>query len=251
MNQKAKKVILGAVVLGLAASTLSPAFAHDMKDVDQQFKGQGFSAGMSHDHHYDSSQNMEKMNVHSHAYSDRSDRLKSSQPKTGYVEASYTSFFGDDYVAGTDALTGDDIEWPGPNLGAVSLTVGNQLHPNFAVEAFLGLGAKTGTVIMADVDQTNEFKINAMYGVQLKPSFNLGDKFKLFAKVGYVVGDLDQKVKNMSSNDTLLVLSQDFNEMMYGAGLQFDFNEYLYGAASYAKIHDFGEGFTIGAGVKF
>jgi len=151
-----------------------------------------------------------------------------------YVEVGY-SVLGD-----SDSINGQAFD---VDLGAGTLGLGYQINDNFAVEGFVGTGLKDDSITVSGINLDAELK--SIYGIYVKPSANLTDDVKIFAKVGYVSYELEASVPALAFSE-----SEDFDDFSYGVGAQFDISDNTYISASYTAIDEV-DGFGMALGFKF
>ncbi len=95
---------------------------------------------------------------------------------------------------------------------AISLKLGSQSHPNFAVEARLGTGLTDDSVNGADL------KIKNYYGLYAKGILPVSNEFAAYALGGYTRGKVSLSSPTGSASDT----DGDFS---YGAGVDFSLSK--------------------------
>lgn len=111
------------------------------------------------------------------------------------------------------------------DLGVVRGIVGWNLHPNLALEVMLGTGVKD------DKFQGVTLKLNRTYGVYLKPKYDFGNGFEVFARVGYADSKLKLSYQGASA-------STSDNDVSYGVGASYNFNNNMYGSLDYLSYYD-------------
>lgn len=129
------------------------------------------------------------------------------------------------------------------NLGALTGTVGYDLHPNLAVEGMLAFGVNDDKVNGAKVE------LEHSYGLFAKPRIMLSPNFELFGRLGYVESKLKASAPGYRS------LADTDGDWAYGLGGNYYFDRNSYLSANYLRFYDKdnvkGDGFTIGVGMRF
>jgi hypothetical protein len=165
----------------------------------------------------------------------------SASEQNGYFELGYSQYMGssDD---GSVSLS----------IPLITVTLGHNFTPNFAVEGLIGTGVAKDTV--RNVSGTGvdvAVGINSVIGMNLKGILPFTDSFSGFAKIGYqrwasefTVSDGNASVNSSSSN----------GEALIGAGLQYGISQGKFGTASYTVFNaENGPAgsFNIGLGFNF
>jgi Outer membrane protein beta-barrel domain len=101
---------------------------------------------------------------------------------------------------GLDANDGVDNIKARP--GAITGVIGYQLHPNVAVEGFLGLGLTKDEIDLNGSPSGVDAKINNTYGFFIKPGVKVTDNVELFARLGYLRTKLTLSAGGVSVSDT-------------------------------------------------
>ena len=152
------------------------------------------------------------------------------------------------YVEGAYTPTTIKIE-DGAKLkpAMLSATVGYDLHPNFAVEAMLGLGAKKDSA--TDGTNSGSIKYKHAYGVYLKPRYQLSQEFEIFGRAGFTHGKLEGSDSTGGNGN---VSGGTFS---WGLGGNYAIDKQLYLTASYMNFYKKDglkiDGFNLGVGYKF
>lgn len=148
-----------------------------------------------------------------------------------YVEGSYIP----------TKITVDDVDGAfKPHLFAG--TVGYGVHPHLAIEGMLGLGTKKST------NDGVEMKYKSIYGVFLKPRYQLSDAVEVFARLGYA------KTK-LQATDSVGTGSDSSSSVAWGLGANYAIDKDLYLTGGYNQLYKKdgfkNTGFNIGLGYKF
>ncbi len=123
---------------------------------------------------------------------------------------------------------------------------GVDVHPNFAVEGMLAIGATNDTVRIQNVNLTGE--IDNAYGIFLKPKATLAPNLEVFGRLGYVKTKISASIPGYAISDT-------GSDTAYGLGVSYKFSESLSLNADYMSYYNKnavkGTGFTVGLGMRF
>ncbi len=157
------------------------------------------------------------------------------------------------YVEGTYASTtmkiDDGIKFkPAALIGVL----GYSLNPNLAVEGTLGIGAKSGSTTVQDVETGENFSARAKYknslGIYIKPRVQVTTELELFARLGYTKSKVELSNGNVSES-----FSEGSTSWGFGGNYAIDKNLYL--TASYMNFYKKDgvkiDGFNLGVGYKF
>ncbi len=96
------------------------------------------------------------------------------------------------------------------NNGALKLTLGTEVAPNFAIEGSVGTGMGDDTNVVAGIPVT--VKTKEFFSLYARPFIKLSDPLEVFARVGYFRGKINAAAAGVSVNDT----QGDFS---YGGGM--------------------------------
>jgi outer membrane immunogenic protein len=144
------------------------------------------------------------------------------------------------------------------DFGAIGGHVGYDFNSYIGVEAEVLVGiadesisvSVEGEVEAPDVDVDIDVKLKSVYGVFAKGNLPVSEQFSLFARLGYVTGELEastdvEGVESFTDSDEAIA---------YGVGATFAFSENFYARGDY-KRYDFegtaADALMIGAGVRF
>lgn len=162
----------------------------------------------------------------------------STAPKM-YAEIGYASI-------GLKATDGTDSVKSAP--GALTGIFGYQVHPNLAVEGFLGFGLTKDGVDLNGAATGADSKINNAYGVFVKPSVMVSDSVELFARAGVVRTKITLSGGGISASDT-------DTDAAYGVGLNYSLSKtsYIQGnwMSYYNKDGVKASGFALAYGMRF
>lgn len=122
-----------------------------------------------------------------------------------------SKLYGEVGYAATSFKENDVVDQYKAKPAIVTGIVGYQFHPNFAVEGFLGLGAKSSEVKFNDAPTGVNLKMNNAMGVFVRPSVKVSDEVELFARLGYVHSKITLSGFGVSESDT-------DNSVAYGLG---------------------------------
>ena len=95
---------------------------------------------------------------------------------------------------------------------AISLKLGSQSHPNFAVEARLGAGLSDDSINGGDL------KLNNYYGLYAKGILPVTNEFAAYALGGYTRGKVTLSTPTGSASDT-------DGDLSYGLGVDFSLSK--------------------------
>lgn len=159
-----------------------------------------------------------------------------------YVEGSYVP----------TKMTGDPDLSSAPKPHVFTGIIGYGLHPNLAVEGLLGLGLKKDTVNEIGTLYQVDFKIQSMYGVYLKPRYQVTDAFELFARLGYV----KTKFKVNAPADSVYISgSSTEGSTAWGLGGNYAFDKNTYLTLGYNQFFKEDglkiKGLNLGIGYRF
>jgi opacity protein-like surface antigen len=138
-------------------------------------------------------------------------------------------------------------------LGSVGLSakpkmvrgiVGFDLHPNFAAEAMVGLGAGSDTLNVSGFSSGVTVKVKDMVGVFAKPKLVVAPNVELFGRLGFT-----------STNLSLAGDTSRESSLAYGLGMSYAINPMTRLSADYMIYHDKDDtqikGYSVGLGLKF
>lgn len=155
------------------------------------------------------------------------------------------------YVEGAIApLTLKDSDAPVLKAKPTVLTgfVGYEIHPNVAVEGFLGLGANNSSVTVDGAGTDVKAKISNSYGVFVKPRVMINNEVELFGRLGYA----RSKMKLSANGESA---SESDGSLAYGVGGNYYLNKQTYLTVSYMNFYSKdglkATGLNLGVGYKF
>lgn len=126
--------------------------------------------------------------------------------------------------------------------------VGYEIHPNVAVEGFLGLGASNASVTLDGAATAVKAKISNSYGIFVKPKVMINNEVELFGRLGYA----RSKVKLSADGESA---SESDGSFAYGVGGNYYLNKQTYLTASYMSFYSKdglkATGLNLGVGYKF
>lgn len=143
-----------------------------------------------------------------------------SSPKM-YAEIGYAS---------TDFKVSDGTDSLKASPSLVSGLFGYQVHPNLAVEGFLGFGAGKDGVKFNGMSVPLNVKLGTMVGVFARPSVAVSDTVELFGRVGWV----DTELKTTGAG---LSASEKDSSLAYGIGANFNLSKTSYLQASWTRLY--------------
>lgn len=120
-------------------------------------------------------------------------QAQTQAPSKMYGEIGYAAI-GLDFTDGTNTLKA------GP--GALTGVLGYQLHPNVAVEGFLGLGVAKDEIELNGSGTGIDAKVNNTVGFFIKPGINVTENVEMFARLGYLRTKLTLSAGGVSLSDT-------------------------------------------------
>ena len=154
--------------------------------------------------------------------------------ETLYAELGYA------YVPFRD--TGYDLGSFGVGLARFGVGV----HKNIAIEGMAGTGISDASFYYGRT--LINTKVNSLYGVYLKPKFQVADSAELFARVGYAH-------VNVTASYGYGTYTAWGGSLSYGLGAQVSFTKTVYGALDWMSYYDksgtTGKGPSVSVGVKF
>ncbi|MBT9463288.1 outer membrane beta-barrel protein [Hydrogenophaga sp.] len=160
-------------------------------------------------------------------------------PTKMYAEIGYAAI-------GLDATDGTDTLKASP--GALTGVFGYQLHPNLAVEGFLGLGLTKDEIELNGAPSGVNAKINNAYGFFIKPGFKVSEGVELFARLGYLRTKLSVSAGGVSVSDT-------DTSAAYGVGVNLNLTKTSYLQANWTSYYkDDGakaQGVALAYGMRF
>lgn len=127
--------------------------------------------------------------------------------------------------------------------------IGYQIHPNLAIEGYLGAGAGNATMTENGINYGEEFNFDSSFGVFAKPRLEVSNDMELFMRLGY----LQNKISYSNINKMMLNEAQSSVAVGLGANYYFDSRTYVTGSyVSYNNKSGFKlNGLSIGLGYKF
>lgn len=158
-----------------------------------------------------------------------------------YAEAGYSFIDYEEHDAG-------DTYKSSPK--AIRLVGGAELNKNVAVELMLGFNGGDDSVKYNGVTFSSvKLKIDSMYGVYVKPKYELAPNFDVFGRVGYAHVSATVSASGFGSD------SGSDSDLSYGIGASYHFDRNLsvnVDYMSYLNKSDYSaKGFTVGVGYKF
>ncbi len=124
--------------------------------------------------------------------------------------------------------------------------LGYELDPNLAIEGLAALGVNRATVSTADTDQ---LKIESIFGAYLKPKFKLNDRLEVFGRLGYA------RLKGVGYSEGYAPAPETDSRMSYGAGLSYAIKENTFLSVDYMHYLKKEQlrytGFSVGLGYRF
>lgn len=134
------------------------------------------------------------------------------------------------------------------NPGALTGVLGYQLHPNVAVEGFLGLGIVKDEIEFNGTPIGLNAKFKNTVGVFIKPGFMVSENTELFARLGYLRTKLELSAGGVSVSDS-------DTGAAYGLGVNLNLTDTLYVQANWMSHYkDDGVkalGVALACGVRF
>ncbi|MBL0917688.1 MAG: outer membrane beta-barrel protein [Hydrogenophaga sp.] len=130
-----------------------------------------------------------------------------------------------------DITTTDGTNQARSEPGVLMGTIGYQLHPNLAVEGVVGGTVKKDDVRLNGLNTGIDGSIDSTYGVFVKPSVNLTDRFSVFGRVGYV------HTKASLSSGSVSV-SESGEDTAYGLGASYALTPNSYVQANWTQYYD-------------
>jgi hypothetical protein len=119
--------------------------------------------------------------------------------------------------------------------------VGKEIDKNLSVE---GTYAITASKDSATIDGTKYTAKATMYGMYLKPKFEITKDVEAFARIGAVHSKYEDEVSSVSKT-----------KASYGLGIQTQFSKDVYGQVDYMHYYKqegiTGKGFTVSVGTRF
>ena len=109
------------------------------------------------------------------------------------------------------------------DVDQVTAVVGYQIHPNIVVEGLLGLGMSNKDFLKTNTN-TYSNKINNMFGIYVKPKFDITDTLSFNARVGYSQATLEITDRTSTAERKLAYTSSGLS---YGVGLSYAVQESL------------------------
>ncbi|MDP3350246.1 MAG: outer membrane beta-barrel protein [Hydrogenophaga sp.] len=137
---------------------------------------------------------------------------QSNVPSKMYAEIGYASI-GIKGSDGTDSIKS--------RPGAFTGIFGYQVHPNIAVEGFLGLGGGKDGIDLNGAASGVDAKIESSYGFFVKPSVMVSDSVELFARGGILRTKISLSAGNIS-------VSGSDTDVAYGVGLNYNLSKTSY-----------------------
>lgn len=137
--------------------------------------------------------------------------------------------------------------------GVVRGIIGYDFHPYFAFEGMLGAGVndENKNIVGADgLSHNVKFKTDELYGIWVKPKYNLGNGFEVFGRLGW------SHVKIKTRSDAAdLTIGRSEDGFSWGAGANYYFNPRLYGGIDFmqysSKSNHHVDGVTFSVGYRF
>lgn len=166
-------------------------------------------------------------------------QAQSTQSTGAYGELGYT-------FLNLTATSGPDSAKASPGL--FTGTLGYKVHPNFAVEGFVGFGANKDGIKLNGASTVIDAKADYSYGIFFRPSYALSEKAELFARIGYVKSKATLSVGsiNASGRDT---------EGAYGLGLNYGVTNTSYLQLNWTRLYSNdgleADGFGLVYGIRF
>jgi attachment invasion locus protein len=166
-------------------------------------------------------------------------QAQSTQSTGAYGEIGYT-------FLNLTATSGGDTAKASPGL--LTGTLGYKVHPNFAVEAFVGFGANKDGIKLNGASTVFDAEANSSYGIFFRPSFALSDKAEVFGRIGYV------KSKASISAGAVSVSDRD-TDGAYGLGLNYAVTNTSYLQLNWTTLYKKdglkADGFGLVYGIRF
>ena len=123
----------------------------------------------------------------------------------------------------------------------VRFIVGKEIDKNLSVE---GTYAFTASKDSATLDGTKYTAKATMYGMYLKPKFEIAKDVEAFARIGAIHSKYEDGDSSVSKN-----------KASYGLGIQAQFTKDIYGQVDYMNYYKqdgiTGKGFTVSVGTRF
>ena len=166
-------------------------------------------------------------------------QAQTQAPSKMYAEIGYAAI-SLDFTDGSDTLKA------GP--GALTGVLGYQLHPNLAVEGFLGLGVVKDEIEFNGTGTGLNAKVKNTVGVFVKPGFMVSENVELFARLGYLRSKLKVSFggESVSDSDT---------GAAYGLGVNLNLSKTSYVQANWMSYYKENgvkaQGVALAYGVRF
>ncbi len=126
--------------------------------------------------------------------------------------------------------------------------LGYQLHPNVAVEGFLGLGIVKDEIELNGTGIGLNAKVKNTVGVFIKPGFMVSDNVELFARLGYLRTKLQLSAGGTSVSDS-------DTGAAYGLGVNLNLTKTSYVQANWMSYYKEdgvkAQGVALAYGVRF
>ena len=133
-----------------------------------------------------------------------------------------------------------------PNI--FGLTLGYDVHPNFAVEGVAAFNGGTDGIKVNGIAIDAKAKVSSSYGLFVKPKIMASERFELFGRLGVARSKLTLSSGGISE-------SESDTDFAYGLGVNYYFSKNAYGTVNYMKFYDDdglkANGFNFGIGYKF
>ncbi|AOF87236.1 outer membrane beta-barrel domain protein [Hydrogenophaga sp. RAC07] len=166
-------------------------------------------------------------------------QAQTQAPSKMYAEIGYAAI-GLDFTDGANTLKS------GP--GALTGVLGYQLHPNVAVEGFLGLGIVKDEIEFNGTGIGINAKVNNTVGVFVKPGVKVTENVELFARLGYL------RTKLTLSSGGVSVSDSDTGAA-YGLGVNLNLTKTSYVQANWMSYYKEdgvkAQGVALAYGVRF
>ena len=159
----------------------------------------------------------------------------------GYTSINYSFVYSSEYSA----------KWN--NGAAIRLVFGKELGENLAIEGMYasGINSSDKTTIISTF--SSNIKLTSMYGVYLKPKYNISENMNVFARIGFV-----QSTINGSIYDGTSLYSSDSasaSTTSYGVGTSYKLNDKFNLNLDYMSYYNKNSidinAVTLGVGYKF
>ena len=159
----------------------------------------------------------------------------------GYASINYSYTYSSDY----------SFKWN--NGAAIRLVFGKELGKNLAIEGMYASGINSSDKTTLISTYNSQIKLTSMYGVYLKPKYNISENINVFARIGFAQSTIDGNTYDgtslaSSGNATASATS-------YGVGTSYKLNDKFNLNLDYMSYYNKNSidinAVTLGVGYKF